>query len=232
VGNVVKPYYEDDLVQLFYSDCRKVTEWLMADVLVTDPPYGIGYVSNHSIAKRSIPIQGDLDTSLRDTALSSWGLNKPALVFGRWDVARPAGTHMRLVWDKKLLGTGDLRKPWGCSDEEIYLLGDWPPVIPGGRAREGGMPTRSFSVIRVQALAPGSSARPNHPTPKPVPLMEQLVAKCPPGVIADPFAGSGPTLIAAKLLGRPAIGVEIEERYCELIARRLDQGVLPFGEAS
>lgn len=71
-----------------------------------------------------------------------------------------------------------------------------------------------------------------YPTPKPVALMEMLIEKCPPGTIADPFAGSGSTLIAAKMLGRKAIGVEIEERYAEIAARRLLQDGLPFGEAS
>lgn len=226
----MKPYYSDDHVQLWHGDCREITAWLGADVLVTDPPYGAAYVSAW-VPGRRVAIEGDRDTSLRDHVLGMWGI-RPALAFGRWDIPKPVGVGIRLVWDKMLLGTGDLRWPWGRSDEEIYILGDWPLVVPGGRRREGGTPSRHSSVIRVQALPPGHRDRPDHPTPKPVPLMETLIAKCPSGVIADPFAGAGATLIAAKLQGRMAIGVEIDERYCEIAARRLLPDALPFGEAS
>lgn len=222
-------YYEDEQITLYHGDClTEHREWLAADVLVTDPPYGIGYVSNRAKARRGTPIHGDSTTGVRDAALAKWGTTRPALSFGRWDKPRPAGTKARLVWDKNLMGTGAISSPWGTSDEEIYLLGEWPPVKPGGRAREGGTPARSSSVLRYQALAPGAHDRPDHPTPKPVPLMEHLIGKCPPGTIADPFAGSGGTLIAARNLGRKAIGVELEEKYCEIIANRLAQGALPL----
>ena len=218
----MKPYYQDDHVTLYHGDClTEHREWLEADVLVTDPPYGVAYESNFSRDKRNVkmgrPIASDKTLDARNSVLEKWG-NNPALVFGRWDAERPAGTHTRLIWDKgNSVGMGDLSIPWGRSEEEIYVLG------------RGFTGKRSGNVLRVQMLMSGDKARPDHPTPKPIPLMERLIEKCPPGVIADPFAGSGATLLAAKHLGRRAIGVELEERYCEIIAKRLSQEVFDFG---
>lgn len=227
-------YYQDDFVTLYHGDCFELRDyWLDADVLVTDPPYGMAYVSSSSKHNgKTVAIAGDADTSARDGALTAWG-NRPGLVFGTWRTDKPAGTRLTLMWDKGASpGMGDLSLPWGLSTEEIYVIGAWPPIKPGGKTRDGGKPSRTASVLRMDTLNSQAIDRPNHPTPKPTRLMEMLIEKCPAGVIADPFAGSGATLVAAKNLGRKVVGVELEEKYCEIIAKRCAQDVFDFGAAS
>jgi len=211
-------YYQDDFVTLYHGDClTEHREWLEADVLVTDPPYGVSYKSGW--VKEDRAIAGDSSPEVRDRALDAWGA-KPAVVFGAWDIPRPAATKARLIWSKgDDPGMGDLKFPWGKSDEEIYILG------------QGFTGKRGPNVIR--ANKPPVNNREAHPTPKPTGLMEVLIEKCPPGSIADPFSGSGATLVAAKNLGRTVIGVELEEKYCEIIAKRCAQDVLDiFGGAA
>ena len=212
-----KPFYQDDWVSLYHGDCLELADlWTVADVLVTDPPYGMA----HRSGWLDRPIAGDETTVARESVIDIWGF-KAAIMFGTWRVPRPSFVRQLVVWDKgDSPGMGDLSLPWGPSHEDIYIMG------------EGFQGRRTGSVIRYPTLSAGSTERPDHPTPKPVPLMEELIRKCPPGVIADPFAGSGSTLVAAKALGRRAIGVELEERYAEIAARRLAQDVLDFGEAS
>lgn len=217
----MKPYYQDEHVTLYHGDCLELADmWTGADVLVTDPPYGMGYTGfggRKGEPRRStgpLNIAGDSDLTARDTVLTVWG-DRAAVVFGRWTHPRPAGTRARLIWDKRGgPGMGDLKMPWGNGEEEIYILGN------------GFTGARRSNVIASQTLMSGDANRPDHPTPKPVGLMEHLISYSPPGVVADPFAGSGSTLVAARNLGRKAIGVELEERYCEIIAKRLAQGAL------
>jgi hypothetical protein len=226
----VTPYYEADGITLYHGDCLEVTDWLEADVLVCDPPYGVAYVGGgprrNMDGVRSMTtvrtVAGDEDAGVRDAALSLWG-DRPALVFGSWKVPRPQSTRQRLIWFKRNtnpgLGTGT---PWSPADEEVYVLG------------HGYVGPRALNVYvtdESRASAGGLAAIVGHPTPKPVGLMERLIAHCPPGVIADPFAGGGATLLAGRAQGRSVIAVEKHEPYCELIATRLAQGDL-FGGAA
>jgi site-specific DNA-methyltransferase (adenine-specific) len=212
-----EPYYTDEQVTLYHGDCREITEWLAADVLITDPPYGIRWsVSAYNGGTAHNGIENDGDATARDEVLRMFGDHRPAIVFGSPNADRPIGTKQTLVWvkppDSGIFGAiGGWRRDW----EAIYLVGRWEHL-----------PAQRSAVLRSQVGSLAIYTKRGHPHGKPVDLMEQLIGKRPPGVVADPFAGSGSTLVAARNLGRHAIGVEIEERYCEIAARRLAQGVL------
>ena len=218
-------YYQDDYVTLYHGDCQwEHREWLDADVLVTDPPYGINaearkgtYLGAGSQKRRAADIAGDRTTEARDDVIHSWG-GRPRIVFGSWKAPRPNPVNHRLIWHKKGSAPGPTNAAFMSQDEEIY--------ITGLGFRKSSPPLRS--VIATTEFRSNEVARIGHPTPKPIPLMEILIDRCPPGVIADPFAGSGATLEAARNLGRKSIGVELEEKYCEIIAKRLDQQVIDF----
>lgn len=219
----MKPYYQDDLITLYHGDCLGITEWLDADVLVTDPTYGIAWASNtmhydRTKAATKNAVKNDESTMLRDSVLQLWQ-PKPAIVFGTWKIDRPKNTKHRLIWHKTKMNPGMSSAPWFTAEEEIYVLGSGFT----GKAKQNVYPT-----LEARGGQDGLSAQTGHPTPKPIGLMEALIAKCPDGVIADPFAGSGATLLAARNLGRQVIGIELEERYCELIAKRASQSAFDF----
>ena len=220
-----QPYYEDEWVTLYHGDCLEVTEWLAADVLVTDPPYGIAWIPKKGGYKGKGSqtvvdgIANDENADVRDHALTLWG-TKPAIVFGSWRVPRPDNTQHRLIWHKQGQAPGPANAPFMTQDEEIYILGKgFLKTSPPMRSVITTSEARSVAVSQI-----------GHPTPKPIGLMERLIERCPEGVIADPFAGSGATLLAARNLGRKVIGVEYEEKYCELIAKRLGQATFDFSE--
>lgn len=205
------PYYTDGLITLYLGDCMEVTEWLGADVLVTDPPYGIGgdisYAQNSPTWERQ---EWDSTLDVRDRVLDVWG-DRPRAVFGsprRIDAA-PGFREVPLIWDKgDTTGMGDTRFPWRPTYELIYINGD------------GWTGFRGESMLRQNHYS-HNARNIGHPTPKPVALMEAIIQKSPAGSIADPFAGSGATLIAARNLGRPSIGVELDEQYAEAAVRRI-----------
>lgn len=213
---MIKPYYEEPRITIYHGDCRDILSILpKVDLVLTDPPYGINYHSSSMRKNLDSSIVGDIDTSLRDEVLDWW--KGPALVFGSWKAQRPLNTHTRLIWDTKgALGMGNLSIPWKPSDQEIYVIGN------GFKGR------RDSNILRwapVQSMAKNGRL---HPHQKPVNLIKALLSKCPMETILDPFMGSGTTLRAAKDLRRKAIGIEIEEKYCEIAVKRLRQEVLPL----
>lgn len=215
------PYYQDDKVTLYLGDCLEVTEWLAADVLITDPPYGRAWKQGDLHGEKHDGIAGDKDTTVRDAALAAWG-DRPVIAFGDLMLEPPQGTKQVLVYAKPVdAGTRGAMAGFRRDAEAIYLIGRWPSGIGG-----------ESSVLRTAARMVGGpvglATRGTHPHSKAIDVMQRLLGRAS-GTIADPFAGSGSTLVAAKALGRNAIGVEIEERYCEIIATRCSQEVLDFG---
>ena len=229
-----EPYFADGQVTLYHGDCRELAEWLAADVLVTDPPYGRGWKQGaggtggsgrkHRGQYAHDGIAGDESTAVRDEALVMWG-NRCGIVFGDPIADRPAGVRQALGYRKAADGGNKGTFGGFLRDLElIYLVGPWPAGL-------NGRSSVLVSGARVIGSPYGLAARYGHPHAKPVDVMETLIAACPPGVIADPFAGSGSTLVAARSLGRRAVGVEIDERFAEAAARRLSQMDL-FGGAA
>ena len=204
-----------DGITIYHGDCREILLRLDFDVIVTDPPYGITLRSGWNGAFGDCAVEGDGDISLRDWLL--FNTECPSIIFGSPRIRRPAEVVAVLVWDKgEHVGMGDLAFPFKPNWEEIYVIGN------------GWQGTRRGSVLRHLAIA-GTVAQAQgryHPTEKPVSLMADLIKHAPAGTILDPFMGSGTTLRAAKDLGRKAIGIEIEEKYCFIAANRLRQEVL------
>ncbi len=196
------PYYADDLVTIYHGDCR---EWMPeADVIVTDPPYGIG--ANKMTLGNGIRRidRGDSDWDAQPAIVSDF-VRYPAVIWGGNYFGLPSASRW-LVWDK---GTGDN----DYADCELA----WTNL--------GGV-VKKYSRGWVGQNARESGEARVHPTQKPVELMRWCIGFTPSGTILDPFMGSGSTLVAAKSLGRRAIGIEIEERYCEIAAQRCSQEVL------
>lgn len=254
MGEGPQPYYEDDSCVIYHGDCREIladllclpcggrgerSSWVMAvgadvagecpdcegtggwpDVMVTDPPYGISHTQRgFNGARIGRSIVNDEDTKSRDVMLEVWQ-DRPALVFGSPLEPVPEA-RQALVWHKgAAAGLIGATKGWRRDWEAIYLTGIWPKVEP-----------QDSSVLRYEADLHGAK-RHGHSHLKPLGLMRRLLEKCPEEwTILDPFMGSGTTLRAAKDLGRKAIGIEIEERYCEIAAQRLGQEVLDLGAA-
>lgn len=228
----MEPYYQDDWTVLYKGDCLEVLPQLekhSVDVLITDPPYGMAYQS-HYRATQFDPIIND-DTTAQELTYTALRLSLDVLkpwrhiyVFGKFSfTGLPVSQSVELIWDKGEMGLGNLSLPWGSEHEYIQF---GVLVLSNKNRQEGrgrlAARLRRGSILRYDKIH-GSLLF--HPTEKPVKLLRELVesSSCFGETVLDPFAGAGSTLVAAKLEGRKSIGIELEEKYCEIAARRLQQ---------
>ncbi len=214
----MKPYYEQSGITIFHGDCRDVIDlWeglrtQSFDLLLTDPPYGIQWTPR--VNHRDGPWK-DTETAI----LAPWlSLAKKACVWGgNYYTNQLAVSESWLIW---------LKRPAGFDDDpRTYALLEMAWTNYGGKPRplthvwDGGK--RQGEAVNRDFL---------HPAQKPVEVMRWSILQSgiTNGQILDPFMGSGTTLEAAKRLGHRAVGIEIEEQYCEVAATRLQQDALPL----
>lgn len=225
----MKPYYEHAGITIYHGDCRDVLADLPSvDLVVTDPPYSFGLASTAQEGKAGG--WGDLMNSasfyaiwLRECKRLTANSQGAAWVFNSWRsfpiLARAAfeaqwPIESLMVWDKEWIGPGG---PKGLrpSYELAALFAHAEFTI-----EDRGIP----DIWRCKW---GSIKPSGHPAEKPQSLIERIIRESDGDLILDPFMGSGTTLAAAKTLSLKAIGIEAEERWCEIAAKRLAQEVLP-----
>jgi len=200
----VEPYYEHNGITIYHGDCREILPGIEADAVVTDPPYGIGFAGQPTKWQRRA-----------GAAPMSWDDAAPDLG------AVIAATPWACIW-----GGNYFRLP----PSRGWLVWTKPDSPPSMGSVEMAWLSEDRTAKHIQhSISATNKERLGHPTQKPLRVMRWCIGFSPLGTILDPFMGSGTTLRAAKDLGRKAIGIEIEERYCEIAAKRLAQEVLDFG---
>lgn len=202
----VAPYYRDDAVVIFNADCREIVPHIpKADLLLTDPPYGIGFGQKHTKWSAN-----------RGTVLGSWDAETPDIAW-LLDVA-----PLSCVWGGERFGL-PVSRGWLA-----WVKPDAPPTFT---AFELAWTNRDVPARWIKhSISAMNRERVGHPTQKPLSVITWSIQQVGPDAltILDPFAGSGTTGRAAKDLGRKCVMIEREERYCEIAANRMRQEVLPI----
>jgi len=209
----MKPYYQDEAVTIYHGDCRDILPHLEpVDLVLTDPPYGINRDhSGHKVIARLGAIVGD------DKPFNP----RPILGVGQTHILWGANHYASRLPDEScwLL--------WLKHDHSFFTFRSTSPFELAWTDIGGA--SRAYRHIWDGSIKQGEGfGHPHvHPAEKPLELMRWCLSLVPDAhLILDPFMGSGTTLRAAKDLGRKSIGIEIEERYCEIAAKRMAQTVM------
>ena len=214
----MKPYYQDDACEIYHGDCREVLPGLgEVDLVLTDPPYGVGLDKFRDLpfgrSGKLIAVRKSGDT---------WDSDRPSARL--LESVIDAG-HAAIVWGGNFFADILPRSTHWISWDKLQTM----PSFGDCELAWTNIPRKSVSKVTVQWCGLlGKEQSRQHPTQKPLALMVWCIETYskPCTTILDPFMGSGTTLRAAKDLGRKAIGIELEEKYCEIAAKRLAQEVL------
>lgn len=207
----ITPYYEQGGIAIYHGDCRKVLPKVRGELVLTDPPYGV-----------------DLDYDQYEDDAASWYALMfevvPKMISAAEMVIFPSCQIKRLGFFYKNFNPDWLMAWHKGSPGHVSWVGfnDWEPMIVFGKRK--GMPMHDYlSVTNDEKMG-----NYGHPCPKPIRWARWIInrATAEGETVIDPFMGSGTTLVAAKMDGRKAIGIDVSEAYCEAAANRLAQGVL------
>jgi site-specific DNA-methyltransferase (adenine-specific) len=219
------PYFDDGTVTIYHGDCREILPLLEYDCIVTDPPYGIGYAAQPTKWQRRTKMQSGGGRS----SGKGWRGDATKVIdtSETWDDSAVNDVVDRIVSDPRpaIIWGGNYyalppRRGWLC-----WFKPDAPPSMGSFELAWTNL-DRNTRLISC-SISQTNGERLGHPNQKPQRVMAWCLAFVD-GAICDPFLGSGTTLRVAKDAGRRAIGIEREERYCEMAARRMSQQTL-FG---
>ncbi len=223
---MIKPYYEEENITIYCGDCLEVMKELednSIDCIITDPPYGLNYLSNyykygnpHKLIENDdsffIPIEELWNKLNSSGAMYVFYSHKIPLIDDR--------VKNTIIWVKNNWSAGDLFGDYGNQYECIAYM-------PKGDFKINGK--RYSNVWFFDREIPHY-----HPTQKPTPLINRIIesATNEGDIILDPFLGSGTTARACKDLNRKCIGIEISKNYCDIAIKRLAQEVFNFNETT
>lgn len=209
-----KPYYDKDGITIYNADCREILPFIGEfDLCLTDPPYNVGIEygpgSSDNLARE------DWFAWARDWFNPCRKISETLLITGQ---ARLPDYALIEPWKWLLCW----HKPAAMGRSPVGLC-NWEPVAMWGKGSSAGVDVIVAPIIPDRAID-------GHPCPKPFKWGTGFISLFPKADrILDPFMGSGTTLVAAKQLGRRAVGIEIEEKYCQIAVQRLAQEVMDFG---
>jgi DNA modification methylase len=223
------PYYSDESCVIYHGDCREILPSIgHVDHVITDPPYDHWTHIGARTSRDGViqPLGIDFEPVDADVA---WILRITVPICARWLIFFCALEQLgayQAEGGSHYVRSGIYRRHSGPQ-----FSGDRPAQAAEGIAILHAHGRKGWNGGGTSAIWECTPERDrNHPTQKPLPLMSEILTDFS-GVgelILDPFMGSGTTLVAAKRLGRKAIGIELEEKYCEIAAKRLQQGALPL----